>query len=250
MNKKFQCKLKKAIIYKKPNMNSDYLKEILYGEKFTKVRSFQKFYYGYCDFDKYFGYIKKEDLTPNLFKYNSLIKSGKAYFYLNNKSSSKTKQFLYLNSRVFVSDYGKKFSKINNLWIKNCDLKLCQKKKSSDFLNKIKLFNNTKYVWGGNTVDGIDCSGLVQELMKSISIRCPRDSKDQEIFFKKKIKLCEIKRGDLLFWKGHVAIALNKDYCIHAYGPAKKVTKMRINFIISKLLKNSLKLRSIRRPSF
>ena len=84
--------------------------------------------------------------------------------------------------------------------------------------------------------------------MKSKLKKCPRDSKDQEVFFKKKINLDKVKKGDLLFWKGHVAIALDNQICIHAYGPMKKVVKMKINHVISELSKKSLKLSSIRRP--
>jgi cell wall-associated NlpC family hydrolase len=84
--------------------------------------------------------------------------------------------------------------------------------------------------------------------MKNKLISCPRDSKKQEIFFKKSVFKNQIKRGDLLFWKGHVAIALNKTNCIHAYGPSKKVVRMKINTLIAKLAKKSLELSSIKRP--
>ena len=58
----------------------------------------------------------------------------------------------------------------------------------------------------------------------------------------------KIKKGDLLFWKGHVAIAINKNNCIHAYGPKKKVVKMKINNVISELEKKCLKRSSVRGP--
>ena len=57
---------------------------------------------------------------------------------------------------------------------------------------------------------------------------CPRDTKDQIKYFKKKIKLYNIKKNDLIFWKGHVAIVLSKNKLIHAYGPLKKVVIMPI----------------------
>ena len=84
--------------------------------------------------------------------------------------------------------------------------------------------------------------------MKSINKKCPRDSKDQLIFFKKKISLSKIKKGDLIFWKGHVAIALNKKLLIHAYGPKKKVLIMPILKTIHLLKIKKLKVLSIRRP--
>ncbi len=84
--------------------------------------------------------------------------------------------------------------------------------------------------------------------MKNKLFKCPRDSQKQENFFKKSITRKKIKKGDLLFWKGHVAIALNKSECIHAYGPLKKVVKTKINRLIYKLANKSLVLSSIKRP--
>jgi cell wall-associated NlpC family hydrolase len=84
--------------------------------------------------------------------------------------------------------------------------------------------------------------------MKSVNKKCPRDSKDQLIFFKKKIPLSKIKKGDLIFWKGHVAIALNKKLLVHAYGPKKKVLIMPILKTIDLLQKKNLRILSIKRP--
>ena len=70
---------------------------------------------------------------------------------------------------------------------------------------------------------------------------CPRDAKDQVKYFKKNIKLKNIKKNDLIFWKGHVAIALSKKKLIHAYGPMKKTVVMDIAKTI-KRIKNTAKL--------
>lgn len=248
MSKFFYCKNKTSILYKKPNFRSEHLKEILFGEIFIKLKEYKKFYYGFTQFDKYFGYVKKTNMNNHLIKNNYLVKSGKAYLYKNNNLRSKTNKFLYFNSKVFISNDGKNLSKSNAGWIRNRDLIAIKKIKNRNYLENINIFYKSKYVWGGNTNDGVDCSGLVQELMKNKLIRCPRNSKEQEIFFKKSINRNNIKKGDLLFWKGHVAIVISKKQCVHAYGPSKKVIKMQINKLISILIKKSLKLSSIKRP--
>ena len=71
--------------------------------------------------------------------------------------------------------------------------------KTKHFLDNVRLYLNTKYLWGGNSPKGIDCSALVQELLKFNNIYCPRDSKDQKKFFKKEITIKNIRKGDLLF---------------------------------------------------
>ena len=77
---------------------------------------------------------------------------------------------------------------------------------------------------------------------------CPRDTKDQIKYFKRKVNIKNIRKNDLLFWKGHVAVALSKTKLIHAYGPSKKVVIMNIAETIQKIKDTAkLKLIGIRR---
>jgi len=107
--------------------------------------------------------------------------------------------------------------------------------------NKIfKSFLNSKYLWGGKTADGIDCSSLIQIYFYYNKIFFPRDTKDQIKFCKKKNKKRFIK-GDIIFWNGHVGICLSQSKFIHAYGPKKKVLIMPVNYSI-RLIKKTAKL--------
>jgi cell wall-associated NlpC family hydrolase len=90
------------------------------------------------------------------------------------------------------------------------------KEKKSDFVAIAELFLGTPYLWGGKTSLGIDCSGLVQVAMQAAGMACPRDSDMQEEALGKPSTLAEMRRGDLLFWKGHVAIARNSGSLLHA----------------------------------
>ena len=77
---------------------------------------------------------------------------------------------------------------------------------------------------------------------------CPRDTKDQIKYFKKKVKLVNIKKNDLIFWKGHVALVMSKSTLIHGYGPLKKVVVMPIKKTIDRIYKTAdLKVTGIRR---
>ena len=94
----------------------------------------------------------------------------------------------------------------------------------------------------------MDCSGLIQLCLNYNNKFCPRDAKDQIKFFKKKIKLKNVKKNDLIFWKGHVAVCISKKNLIHAYGPLKKVVVMTIKNTINRNYKTAnLKVIGIRR---
>jgi len=89
----------------------------------------------------------------------------------------------------------------------------------TDFVAVAERFVGTPYLWGGKSSLGIDCSGLVQIALTAAGTGCPRDSDMQESGLGRALSDAEmqhLKRGDLIFWKGHVAIARDADTIVHA----------------------------------
>ena len=130
--------------------------------------------------------------------------------------------------------------------------KRCKKKnyKTKNIFQNINKFAGVKYYWGGKHFNGVDCSGLIQLFLNFNNKFCPRDTKDQINYFKRKIKFSNFKKNDLIFWKGHVALVLSKDKLIHGYGPLKKVVVMPIKKTIDRIHNTAnLKVTGIRRVS-
>ena len=233
-------------LYKKNSLKSGIDTQLLYGDIFKVIKKHNGWRKIRIKEDGYVGYVKSgkfsEPIKPN-FKVCVL----KARLFGGPSSKKKLKKFLPYNSRVKIIGKNGKFGKFGKYWIKISDLKKINFKYRNIFKN-VKLFKNTKYLWGGKSYKGIDCSALVQVFFNHNNRYCPRDSKDQEKYFKKKIKLKNIRKNDMIFWKGHVAIALSKNNLIHAYGPMKKVVIMNIKKTIEKIYKTAnLKVTSIRR---
>jgi cell wall-associated NlpC family hydrolase len=88
-----------------------------------------------------------------------------------------------------------------------------------DFVAIALRFVGTPYLWGGKSSLGIDCSGLVQVALSAAGTGCPRDSDMQQDGLGKTLDAAEsrrLQRGDLMFWKGHVAIVRDADSIVHA----------------------------------
>ena len=224
-------------IYKRPSTNSEVSSQIIYGEKVRVLGTKNKWIKIRTLSDNYSGYIKKEKLKRKL---KIIFKTSKLKTRIF--SQNKTKDFLTFNSRLPVLSKRKNFIEFEKgKWIKKKDLKPINHKEVN-FVKILNYFRNCRYIWGGKSFKGIDCSALIQLFYLYNNKFFPRDTKDQILFKKGKKKIIDFSKGDIIYWKGHVAVCLNKKRLIHAYGPKKKVLIMDIKKTI-KLINETAKLK-------
>ena len=214
-----------ANIYFKPSHNSEVVSQILYGEKFKILLKRKKYIKIKTHYDNYIGYIKKDKFLENFKPSHKISKIKSRIFFKKGKRFLSSNHYLYYGSGVCIRNENKKYIEFEkNKWIKKSDIKNIDHYEKN-YIKVFKFFLNTKYLWGGKTCDGIDCSALIQIYFYYNRIFFPRDTKDQIRFCKRKRSKNRLK-GDIVFWKGHVGICLNKSRFIHAYGPKKKVLIM------------------------
>ena len=235
-------------VYKKKSIKSEIVTQLLYGDTFQKLKKNGVWLKIKNDKDNYIGYIKDKNFSPNQ-KNTHKVCSVYAALYSKPHVRYKINNKLSFESKIKVLKKKGDFYKFDNLWIKKNNLEKISTTKKNPFHN-IEKFINVKYKWGGKHYSGIDCSALIQLFFNINNKFCPRDTKDQIKYFKKKIKIENIRKNDLIFWKGHVALAISKHKLIHAYGPLKKIAVMPIGKTINRINKTAnLKIIGIRRIS-
>lgn len=119
-----------------------------------------------------------------------------------------------------------------------------------DFVAVAERFLNVPYLWGGKSVQGLDCSGLVQVSLEASGIAAPRDSDMQEAALGSPIShddLSALRRGDLVFWDGHVGIMTDASTLLHANGHHMLVAAEPLKAAAGRIANRYGRITSVRR---
>ena len=226
VQRKFKLKIKQVIkpicdLRLKPELNSNLETQLLFGEKIKIINENEK-QWVLCQSieDDYTGYIKKNNLG-DLKNTNYKITNLSCFIYRLPNIKSGVVSKLFLNSKISATknetDWLSFFFKDKKYYIHHKDVNLINQYPNSSWVDLCIKFLNTPYLWGGKSHLGLDCSALVQLAIQSVNKRFPRNTDEQ---FKsnilKNVSERELDKGTLIFWKGHVAIAINKTEIIHA----------------------------------
>jgi|TARA_B100001059_G_scaffold220207_1_gene241969 cell wall-associated NlpC family hydrolase len=232
-------------LYRESSTKSEIVTQMIYGESFSILKKKKQWLKIKIKEDNYKGYIKLKNFS-NYLKPTHKINKLKVNIYKSHSTKKKINELTF-GSKIMVTDQKSVFLKFFKGWIHKKDVSSVSFKEKNIF-KKIRIFKNIKYKWGGKSFKGIDCSALIQIFLNFNNFYCPRDTKDQIKYFKKNIKLINLKKNDIMYWKGHVAVALSKKKLIHAYGPIKKTVVMDVYKTIKKIKDTAnLKLEKIKR---
>ncbi len=167
--------------------------------------------------DNYVGYVPENTVgaaTPVTTHFVA-VPSGHAYSEPDIKSREIAP--LCLNGEVAIASHMPKFYETaEGHYIPKPHLRRLENRFANPVTVAQMLFG-APYLWGGNSVAGVDCSGLVQLAHHACGMACPADSDQQEAGLGEEIALdAPVERGDLFLWKGHVALAVDSETLIHA----------------------------------
>jgi len=268
-NNKYQLIKTKSPIFSSYRTDKKIETEALFGETFYVKKILGSWVYGELLNDGYIGWLKCSALGVSP-EPNFKISVPKSFIYKTASSKSLILQDLSLSSLIHVKDINKDWVEIifnnysdNNIGFipKNHITPIIIMNK--DWVSVAESLIQTPYKWGGKSSAGIDCSGLVQISINSQNIYFPRNSSEQFkigktiINFQNTIKnelyifnkyIALVQRGDLLFWPGHVAIALNNKNIIHANGFHMTTKKERFINANKRFISKEHNLLTIKRP--
>ena len=222
INKKVFHFIKPSVcIFFEPKSSSSLINEGLFGESVEILNEKEEFFYIKLLTDKYKGWVYKNSLGTLPLPTHRVVKL-RSNIYKQKDIKKPIIHYLPFGSMVSVISTTKTWAKIGlNSSYKNRygfipkqDL-IDLKDKIDNWVEIAKMFLGVPYKWGGRDSMGIDCSALVQlSLIQTLSF--PRDTKMQVQNNLKKLSFNEIKKGCLVFWKGHVGIMLDKLNILHA----------------------------------
>jgi cell wall-associated NlpC family hydrolase len=185
--------------------------QFLFGESFKAESNTGAWIYGTSLVDGYKGYVHKSALKLQTTKPSHTV--GALLTQLYPKPDFKTRPVMSLSfmSRVHVTGVVRNgFVQTPHGWIFKDHLK-----KNKDYMQAALMFLGCPYLYGGRSVLGLDCSALVQLTLSSAGIPCQRDS-DQQVSVGRKISSNILKRGDLVFFKGHVGLMVDSKNILNA----------------------------------
>lgn len=172
--------------------------------------------------DGYVGYIPSADLGTIDGEATHRVRSLRTFVYPEADLKLPTARYLGIGSRVRVTRTEGDYAELSDGGFIFSRHLAGADSFEPDFVSVATRFLGTPYLWGGKSSLGIDCSGLVQLSLAEAGITSPRDSDMQATELGHEIEinadLSGLRRGDLIFWQGHVAVMLDETRTIHANG--------------------------------
>ncbi len=200
----------------------------------------------------YVGYVPNMALARTPEAPTHFISAVRAPVFIKPDLKTAIRTTLPLNAKVSVEGSEGDYLKIPDMGYVHRNhitaIKQASDNLGGDFVCAAELHLGLPYVWGGISPDGVDCSGLVQTSLRAVGQDAPRDADMQEAALGDLVaKDTELKRGDLIFWKGHVGILRDANTLLHANAHHMLVTSEPLSEAITRIEKTTGAVTSIKR---
>ncbi|MBM3519263.1 MAG: NlpC/P60 family protein [Alphaproteobacteria bacterium] len=204
-----------------PRGDSMQVSQALYGEKVMVFEEREGWAWVQLVEDSYVGYVPADVLTRDVEAASYRVAVPLTYAYPAPDLKSGPAVAMPLNARLRVIETVGSYSRLSGgFFVFSAHLR-AEGTHETDFVVVAEKFLHVPYLWGGKSVHGLDCSGLVQLALQAAGRTCPRDSDMQERDVGVTLEsntISGLRRGDLVFWDGHVGIMTDAETLLHANG--------------------------------
>lgn len=193
---------------------AEQLDQLLFGELFEVLEEEAGWAFGQAVRDGYVGYVAASALGEPAAAPTHTVRALRTYAFSAPSIKAPPTGLYSMNALLTAEGRDGRFVKSAGGWFVSEHLASAGDAEP-DFVAVAERFVGTPYLWGGRQSLGLDCSGLVQQALYACGRPCPRDS-DQQAAMGEPIEVP--RRGDLVFWRGHVAIMVDDRNIVHANG--------------------------------
>lgn len=221
--------------------------QLLYGDCVGILHAQNNLYLVKNERDGYEGWVDAKTVSTDIFIPSHHVVSQASYIYNEPRVTIKPTRWVPFMGRIRLDitrkENGYIYAPDLNGWIYSKTVNLLSDIEP-DYVASAEQFLNTPYLYGGCSYRGIDCSSLVQLSLYRAGISAPRDTKDQinqigTSIVQDNLKLNNLKRGDIIFFKGHVGIMIDGEHMIHANATAMRVSIDHLDVYNQILVKKS-----------
>lgn len=209
-----------APLRRQPRFDAPLETELLRGETVMVYDDHEGWAWVQSDRDRYVGYAPADALSRGLAPPTHRVKVLRSYLYPAPDIKAPPLDLLSLNALVAVAEAAGPFAMLKGGGFVIAEHLASRGAFETDFVAVAKRFVGTPYLWGGRTSIGIDCSALVQIALQATGRDCMRDTDMQERAVGAPLPasddLAGLRRGDLIFWKGHVGVMVDAANLLHA----------------------------------
>ena len=207
-------------------------RQLVYGEGFCVIDRMGDHAFGFARKDGYCGWVLGQDLRPAMVA-THWICSLSSHLYPQPRVQAPALHPLPFGANVQVAGTQGNFAQTPHGYIPLPHLRGVQES-LPDPVSTAEMFLGVPDLWGGNSAAGIDCSGLVQAALLATGVMAPADS-DLQQSLGRDAAGSPWQRGDLIFWRGHVALVVDGARLIHANGHTMSVAYEGINACIARI---------------
>lgn len=236
-----------------PSFDAMLLTQALMGERVTIYdRDDEGWAWGQLNSDGYVGWLPDRALAKPAGKPTHRITAIRTFAFPGPSIKLQPVDTLVMGATITVARENGAFAVTRDGWHLPLPHVRTIDRHADDFVGVAERFAGTPYLWGGKSSLGIDCSGLVQVSLNAAGTGCPRDSDMQQDSLGRALNASEsrkLQRGDLVFWKGHVAIVRDAETVVHANAHHMATTIENTSNAIARIKATGSEILAIKRLS-